>query len=346
MENEETVTTVSVEQPTASTATVAGNDSLSSTGLSVVRCEVCNTAEAKYKCPRCMKRTCSVPCVKRHKEQEACSGARNKAAYVAMEDFTESHLVNDIHFLEDGERQASSLRRSFRKIRTAWTERLIVLLTHAHQKGVFLKLMPNTFSRHKENTSMYHYKSKLIKWHVDWIFPVEGLTFKDNDFSEEEPIQSGVEHKVDEHLRRSVHSRTCTYLKTVSLGQVSQEDKTEENANMCPACSKMSLYLEKGFRQYHVFLRVHGLQSNRERYYELDKVCQLKECLQQKLVIEFPSLYIVPDSYDSQFITLTAAEEKELQEKQCSMGFHRQKPRRWRHFSNRRGHKRFAHHSP
>jgi len=35
-------------------------------------CGVCGDAEAKYKCPRCAKRTCSLKCVKAHKQADEC----------------------------------------------------------------------------------------------------------------------------------------------------------------------------------------------------------------------------------------------------------------------------------
>ena len=38
----------------------------------VVPCGVCSTGAAKYKCPRCFVQTCSLPCVKKHKEDSQC----------------------------------------------------------------------------------------------------------------------------------------------------------------------------------------------------------------------------------------------------------------------------------
>lgn len=35
-------------------------------------CEVCQKEASKYKCPRCMKRTCSLMCSKEHKQQDTC----------------------------------------------------------------------------------------------------------------------------------------------------------------------------------------------------------------------------------------------------------------------------------
>ncbi|KAJ1477323.1 hypothetical protein T484DRAFT_1592098, partial [Baffinella frigidus] len=52
-------------------------------------CGVCGDAAAKYKCPRCAKRTCSLKCVKAHKQADDCSGQRNRAEYRSIPEFTD-----------------------------------------------------------------------------------------------------------------------------------------------------------------------------------------------------------------------------------------------------------------
>ena len=41
-------------------------------GKKKVACSVCSMGCAKYKCPRCLVQTCSLACVKRHKEDTQC----------------------------------------------------------------------------------------------------------------------------------------------------------------------------------------------------------------------------------------------------------------------------------
>ena len=57
-------------------------------------CEVCKEAAFRYKCPRCLKKTCCLACVKLHKTRDECSGLRDKTAYVAMKQFSEINLLN------------------------------------------------------------------------------------------------------------------------------------------------------------------------------------------------------------------------------------------------------------
>jgi hypothetical protein len=54
----------------------AGDQGVTMRDASTVSCEVCTTGAAKYKCPRCFAQTCSLPCVKRHKEESKCRYAR------------------------------------------------------------------------------------------------------------------------------------------------------------------------------------------------------------------------------------------------------------------------------
>ncbi|KAI9001111.1 hypothetical protein BD414DRAFT_404251 [Trametes punicea] len=65
-------------------------------------CAICQTNPAKYTCPRCQIRTCSLPCSSKHKTLgEGCSGVRNKAAYVPMNKYGYMTLMSDYTFLED-----------------------------------------------------------------------------------------------------------------------------------------------------------------------------------------------------------------------------------------------------
>ncbi|KAI0081675.1 hypothetical protein K474DRAFT_1671594 [Panus rudis PR-1116 ss-1] len=65
-------------------------------------CAMCAKNAAKYTCPRCSIKTCSLPCSQAHKAQgEGCSGIRNKAAYVPMNKYGYMTLMDDYVFLED-----------------------------------------------------------------------------------------------------------------------------------------------------------------------------------------------------------------------------------------------------
>ncbi|TFK27018.1 hypothetical protein FA15DRAFT_587163 [Coprinopsis marcescibilis] len=66
---------------------------------------------AKYTCPRCGAKSCSVACSKLHKQQTGCSGERDKVAYVPMKEYGWGTMMNDYAFLEDVGRKVGEVGR-------------------------------------------------------------------------------------------------------------------------------------------------------------------------------------------------------------------------------------------
>ena len=57
-------------------------------------CQECGS-EAKYTCPGCGHRTCSLGCVKKHKAASGCSGVRDRTKLVFKEDMNNLTLLSD-----------------------------------------------------------------------------------------------------------------------------------------------------------------------------------------------------------------------------------------------------------
>ncbi|EJF61148.1 hypothetical protein DICSQDRAFT_106143 [Dichomitus squalens LYAD-421 SS1] len=75
-------------------------------------CVICQTNAAIYTCPRCNLRTCSLSCSTKHKTLgDGCSGIRNKAAYVPMNQYGYMALMNDYTFLEEVGRKVGEVGR-------------------------------------------------------------------------------------------------------------------------------------------------------------------------------------------------------------------------------------------
>lgn len=64
-------------------------------------CAVCATQPTKYTCPGCATGTCSALCAGAHKRATGCSGERNKAQYVPLNEYTWGKMMDDYTFLED-----------------------------------------------------------------------------------------------------------------------------------------------------------------------------------------------------------------------------------------------------
>lgn len=98
-------------------------------------CEVCNQSTSLYRCPRCLTTTCSLQCCVEHKLKKGCNGKRNRAAYCAIENFTDSQLASDYHFLEDVLNVTQSGQRLFQSVtKTSYTNHSKIVSAHKRIK--------------------------------------------------------------------------------------------------------------------------------------------------------------------------------------------------------------------
>ncbi|KAK1803777.1 hypothetical protein P4O66_020794, partial [Electrophorus voltai] len=118
-------------------------------------CDTCDGQEAKYRCPSCLKYSCSLACVKQHKLVIGCSGVRDQTAFVPLAQFEEINLLNDYRFLEETARVADMPRRDALLHGPPHHVRLAMARKSARMAKVTLKLLPKSFSRHRENTTFY-----------------------------------------------------------------------------------------------------------------------------------------------------------------------------------------------
>ncbi|KAJ1894617.1 Box C/D snoRNA accumulation [Kickxella alabastrina] len=72
-------------------------------------CEQCGSQTAKYKCPGCMLRTCSLACSKSHKSSTNCSGTRDKTKFIKRAEYDANTLMSDYGFLQDIAREHVNL---------------------------------------------------------------------------------------------------------------------------------------------------------------------------------------------------------------------------------------------
>ncbi|KAK6912244.1 Zinc finger, HIT-type, partial [Dillenia turbinata] len=68
-------------------------------------CEECKQNPSKYECPSCSLRSCSLPCVKAHKQRTGCTEKRKQTQ------FDDNLLLSDYNLLEEMKRAAESAQR-------------------------------------------------------------------------------------------------------------------------------------------------------------------------------------------------------------------------------------------
>ncbi|KAL0603958.1 Box C/D snoRNA protein 1 [Plecturocebus cupreus] len=100
----------------------------------------------------------SLPCVKKHKTELTCNGVRDKTAYISIQQFTEMNLLSDYRFLEDVARTADHISRDAFLKRPISNKHMYFMKNRARRQGINLKLLPNGFTKRKENSTFFDKK--------------------------------------------------------------------------------------------------------------------------------------------------------------------------------------------
>ncbi|XP_047311591.1 box C/D snoRNA protein 1-like [Impatiens glandulifera] len=196
-----------MEEPSGASVTA---DSSSKQSMA---CEECKLNPSKYKCPGCSLSSCSLPCVKAHKQRTGCTGKRQLTRFVPLSQFDDSLLLSDYHMLEETKRVTESSRRVRMKL---WgNSHLEHPFSHgdirkaALSRRTRLLFLPNGMSRRKENRSSFNYKLKLIKWTIEWRFQSTDVVLIDHGVDENATLRSVVEKHLKPGPWRHHLSKFC-----------------------------------------------------------------------------------------------------------------------------------------
>lgn len=67
-------------------------------GTSELMCEICEVSEAKYRCPQCFIETCSVLCIKKHKQGSQCDGVTRRTRHIPMGEMDDLTFLHGLTF--------------------------------------------------------------------------------------------------------------------------------------------------------------------------------------------------------------------------------------------------------
>ncbi|XP_004369177.1 box C/D snoRNA protein 1 [Trichechus manatus latirostris] len=230
--------------------------------LAMSRCETCGTEEAKYRCPRCMRYSCSLPCVKKHKAELTCNGVRDKTAFVSIQQFTEMNLLSDYRFLEDVARTADYISRDTFLKRPTGNKHMYYLKNRARRQGIYLKLLPNGFTKRKENSTFFDKKNQQFYWHVKLLFPQSQAVY--------------IEKRVPDN--KTINDILRTYIDPEKSDPVIRQ--------------RLKAYI-RSQTGVQILMKVECVQQNLVSYYELDPCRSLLDNLKNKVIIEYPTLHVV-----------------------------------------------------
>ncbi|XP_061099207.1 box C/D snoRNA protein 1 isoform X3 [Conger conger] len=243
--------------------------------LSLANCGTCGTEEARYRCPRCLKHSCSLPCVKRHKSESGCSGVRDKTAFVPLSKFDEINLLSDYRFLEDASRMADGTHRDPLILRPRTNKRAKTLVRKAYKFNLQLKLLPPGFSRRCENSTYFHTKADQFFWHLKLLFPQSTAEFTQ---------------------RRVPDDRTLQQVLDPYIHPTESEPITRQ---------RLAAYVRAPPDHVKVFMRAAKSNSTCTRYHELDLQKSLRENLRFKMVVEYPEFHIALQDHCHNYTLLT-----------------------------------------
>lgn len=121
----------------------------------MARCESCD-AEAKYTCPACGAKSCSLECCSAHKAAAGCSGVLDPARFVPKgELLTPTGLDRDYNFLQRLGRDIELEKPDFCKRGR-----------DVARNGVKIRAMPPGMSRAKKNRSGWNRREQRFYWTV------------------------------------------------------------------------------------------------------------------------------------------------------------------------------------
>ncbi|XP_010556966.1 PREDICTED: box C/D snoRNA protein 1 [Tarenaya hassleriana] len=157
-------------------------------------CDECKANPWKYKCPGCSIRSCSLPCVKSHKQRTGCSGKRNVTQFVPLSQFDDNLLLSDYNMLEDVKRVAESAQRVRTKLCRYPYFRLPFFLqslrSAAASRRTKILFLPNGMMKREKNQTRYDNRKKTISWTIEWRFHSTDVVLTDHGVSEDTSLNT------------------------------------------------------------------------------------------------------------------------------------------------------------
>ncbi|XP_059619850.1 box C/D snoRNA protein 1 [Phlebotomus argentipes] len=250
-------------------------------------CEVCKNIEAKYTCPKCEVKTCSLACLKIHKKELECDGIRDKTRYIPLKKMTNMDYMSDYNFLEGCTRFVHGRKRlNDKKWSRDLPQHLQRLRMLTRQRKTILQFLGRNFTRRKLNSTFYDTKSRKIYWSVEWVFVnAENKRFIEKKCSEKESVGNLLKKYIDLQHPDATHS-------------------------------ELEHYRSRGFGGIKVMLKSEGIKCCGNKVYELDLRKSLEENLQKKTIIEFPTLLVIFKELEAEYDIIETDEEEDTSPKE------------------------------
>ncbi|KAJ2531313.1 Box C/D snoRNA accumulation [Coemansia sp. RSA 1935] len=297
-----------------------------------ILCEQCQQIPAKYKCPGCLVRTCSLACSKTHKSEANCSGQRDKAVFVKRADYDANTMMSDYGFLQDLTRDHALLLRDAHEQGVAQvkqkgragqnntvshgdgppnvpldrSQRNIVSRAK-EQRQVMIRYMSPGIKRHQQNKTIWVSAKSRLVWTLEIAIPeITGLPNKwiENGFHDVCQVgnlwtgilseQSNAnEPKADGGDEKGSRKRART--DEVRLQLILDDGNKYLFKSSVPV--ELLQVLKQKFSKLPVedlvwLIRIQNLPANKPTFCKIDPLQPLYTQLRYQTVLEFPTVYV------------------------------------------------------
>eukprot|EP00897_Mesotaenium_endlicherianum_P009817 jgi/Mesen1/8864/ME000053S08255 len=255
-------------------------------------CDTCKVQPSKYCCPGCGAKSCSLHCVKSHKESIGCSGKRVRTEFKPMKELNDNDLISDYALLEEVLQEqdaAKRLRDSLGQQKRYLPPALAAIQKQARNRNIQLLLLPDGMSRRKVNSSYYNKKRKCIFWRVKWIF------------------EPGGTHLVDDKVDENTHLRDVLKAHLESTPEVAPSVR-----------QSLQPFVDAGLEGVHLYTREPS-PANVPKYAEISLARPLGAELAGRVVTEFPIIHVVLASEAHKYQTCRAEKIAQLPQPSSSV---------------------------
>jgi len=233
--------------------------------LKTENCWFCKIEVFKYKCPGCFTKSCSLSCVRKHKELMNCNGKRNPAKFVAMSDYGETNMLSDYRFLESANKVLDQrLTKSIMNNSNNKYGKKKNKIAAFH--GIKWFNLPSNFSRSKSNKTFFKFSTNEIFWDVTWVF---------------------CNGEIENHINK-IDSK-------VSLRSALSELLSAESVKYDPRLKDYEQINDnsKNDLNVHFFLLQELQPPNSPKYHKLRGDWSITKNLSGQNVLEFPKIHVV-----------------------------------------------------
>ena len=244
-------------------------------------CEICKDNEFKYKCPGCLKKSCSLKCVNFHKEKFKCNGKKPKFSSKHIKQFEEKELYQDLRYMTEMINDTNRANKTLFNLTEADQKRLKEKKQKNFKKlckkfrNVNLELCPTVLTRFNENKSYCDSKQRKFYWTVKFNFfdrdkfisLIKSTPFDDSIHKLHQILSTCLDDKINLSLDLMVFlkdNNICDWNRLIILFKL--QDRSSKNE---------------------------VITINNIKYEECDKTLLLKDFLGGKTIYEYPEFYVL-----------------------------------------------------